>query len=190
MIHRKQNATLEEVLADYANSAEGFDATRLQQFVHLYPDLAPALRRYAQVQLSSVRASADEIEAEEVPVNEMLLGAAKLKLASIAGRNAIRSAAAAVFGSCEHGEDMLLVCVKDAGVTGIPGWVYERLANYVDSTASALRSLIPPMNFAAAEQRFSAPDKPKESPASSWEKAVEMCISDVEIRQALLSRSQ
>ena len=59
-------ANLDEVLADYANASQEFDAKVLNTFVKQYPQHADALHRYAQVQLTSVPATAEDVENEEI----------------------------------------------------------------------------------------------------------------------------
>lgn len=65
-------AELDKVLEEYALASEDFDANVLHSFVGKYPEHAPALRRYAQVQLTFVEPTREEIEAEELTDDEML----------------------------------------------------------------------------------------------------------------------
>ncbi len=179
-LHR--NPTLDDVLAEYANAAQGFDAKALQDLVDRYPDYAPALHRYAQIQLSSVRATASEIAAEEVPAAEVraeFLAAKKLE--RISGEQGLRAAATAVFGACRHGEDMLLMLIKDSGITDVPAWILERLAKYIDMPLSLIRQSLP---LQAHAQSYKG--KPAKSAPASWADAVKACISDEETQRNLL----
>jgi len=178
-----QDSTLDDVLAEYANAAERFDAKVLQHLVDRYPAYAPALHRYAQVQLASVRATDNEIAAEEVSAPEMRLDfLATKKLERISGEQGLRAAATAVFGACQHGEDMLLMLVKDSGITDAPGWILERLAKYIDVPLSMIRQALP---LQAQAQSYKG--KPAKSAPVSWADAVNTCISDEATRRALLN---
>jgi hypothetical protein len=187
-----QNSTLDDVLAEYANAAEGFDAKVLQEMVDRYPDHAPALHRYAQVQLASARADEGEIAAEAIPAPEMPALQNKLrermdslatkKLENISGEQGLRAAATAIFGACQHGEDMLLMLIKDSGIRDVPGWVFERLAKYVDVPLSMIRQALP---LQAHAQSYKG--KPVKSAPVSWAEAVDACIADEETRRALLN---
>jgi hypothetical protein len=78
MSSRNANPTLDDVLAEYANASDGFDAKLLQDLVDRYPGFAPALHRYAQLQLASARATAGEIAAEELPESGMQASRSRL----------------------------------------------------------------------------------------------------------------
>lgn len=184
---RNPNATLDEVLAEYSSATEGFDAHVLQEFVERYPDFAAALHRYAQVQLSSLRASPDEIAAEPLSIEDLEPLRGTKKLEAISGEQGIRAAAVAVFGACRHGEDMLLILVKDTGIKDAPGWVYDRLAKYVDAPAPVVRRALPLRLHGQHAQRYSAQGKPIEGTALTWAEAVASCISDEETRRILIS---
>lgn len=178
-----RNATLDDVLAEYAGAAEGFDAKLLQKLVDRYPGHAAALHRYAHVQLSSARATASEIAAEDVPVPEVrpdFLAAKKLE--GISGEQGLRAAATAIFGACRHGEDMLLMLIKDSGIADVPAWILERLAKYIDMPLSLVRQSLP---LQAHAQSYKG--KPVQSAPVSWADAVKACISDEETRRALLN---
>jgi len=66
MSNSKRKMNLDDVLASYALAAPEFDANVLQAFVNQHPEHAPALRRYAQLQLTSVPATLEEVEQESV----------------------------------------------------------------------------------------------------------------------------
>jgi hypothetical protein len=195
MNHRNQDTTLDDVLAEYASAAEGFDAKVLQELVDRYPDHAPALHRYAQVQLASVRADQGEIAAEALSATEMpalqhrlrekMGSLATKKLEGISGEQGLRAAATAVFGACQHGEDMLLMLIKDSGIRDVPGWVFDRLAKYVDLPMSMIRQALP---LQAHAQSYKG--KPTKSAPVSWAEAVAACIADEETRRALLDDSR
>src|SRR5262245_31349470 len=130
MTNSKRTASLDEVLADYAHAAAKFDPNVLQTFIDKYPEHSRALQRYAHIQLTSVPATQDEINSEPLSDDEMLPRQSRLLqrmqqlrgtpsasdtsealkgLASISGENAIQAATAAVFGSSEEGQDLLLL---------------------------------------------------------------------------------
>lgn len=186
-----QNATLDDVLAEFANAAEGFDARVLQELVGRYPDYASALHRYAQVQLVSARANESEIAAEVLTATEMPALQDKLrermgslatrKLEDISGEQGLRAAATAIFGACQHGEDMLLMLIKDSGIRDVPGWVLDRLAKYVDVPLSMIRQALP---LQAHAQSYKG--KPAKSAPVSWAEAVTACVADEKTRRALL----
>ena len=201
MTHRKQNASLDEVLAEYAGATERFDAKVLQEFVEQYPDFAPALHRHAQFQLASVRATESEIAAEVLSEQEMLPLRNKLlermrflpdpptrKLEAISGERGLRAAAIAVFGACQHGEDMLLILIKDApGIRDAPGWVYDRLAKHIDAPPPRVRQSLP-LRRQGHAQHYRG--KPVESAPMSWADAVAACISDETTRRLLLDKAE
>jgi hypothetical protein len=188
---RNQNTSLDDVLAEYASAAEGFDAQVLQELVDRYPDHAPALHRYAQVQLASARAEESEIAAEvlsplEMPalqnkLRERMDSLATKKLEEISGEQRLRAAATAIFGACQHGEDMLLMLIKDSGIRDVPVWVFDRLAKYVDVPLSMIRQALP---LQAHAQSYKG--KPRKSAPVSWAEAVDACIADEKTRRALL----
>jgi len=143
MTNSKRTASLDEVLADYAHASQEFDAKVLQAFVDKFPDHARALQRYAQVQLTFVPATREEIDNEPLSDEDMLPAQSRLlqrmrelrgspsaadateaakKLAAVSGDAATQAAAMAVFGTCAHGEDLLLLSVTDApsDITGVP----------------------------------------------------------------------
>jgi hypothetical protein len=194
MNHRNQNTSLDDVLAEYANAAEGFDAKLLQELVDRYPHHAPALHRYAQVQLASARAEENEIAAEVLSASVMPALRDRLrermgslvtkKLEEISGEQGLRTAATAIFGACQHGEDMLLMLIKDSGIRDVPGWVFDRLAKYVDVPLSMIRQALP---LQAHAQSYRG--KPTKSAPVSWAEAVAACIADEETRRSLLDDS-
>lgn len=191
MNHHGQDATLDDVLAEYAGAAQGFDARVLQELVDRYPDYAPALHRYAQVQLSSARATDGEIAAEalmsaeqdalQLGLRARMESRTAKKLEHLSGEQGLQAAATAVFGACRHGEDMLLMLIKDSGIADVPGWILERLAQYVDAPLAMLRQSLP---LQAHTQRYSG--KPVMPAPVSWTEAVAACITDEETRRALL----
>ena len=142
MTNSKHIAGLDEVLADYAQASEDFDAKVLQAFVAKYPEHAAALHRYAHIQLTSVPASAEEVNREVVTDEELLplqskflqslqqlrgtspdmqVDQAMQRLSEIAGSDAADAATLAVFGASEHGEDILFLTVTEA-VSAIPSF--------------------------------------------------------------------
>lgn len=206
-------AELDKVLQEYALASEDFDANVLHSFVGKYPEHAPALRRYAQVQLTFVEPTREEIEAEELTDEEMLpqqsrllqrmqqlralasaedISAASAKLAEISGVDKLVEAAQAVFGSSEHGEDLLLVSVTDSPVpvNGVPDWFYERLGRSVDcAPAAVVQALALKRNRPTASQRFSTQGKPVEAAPITWKQLVEDCLSDGDAKQKILKNS-
>ncbi|TDQ83478.1 hypothetical protein [Paraburkholderia silvatlantica] len=212
MTNTKRTASLDEVLADYANASPEFDAKVLRTFVEQYPEHAGALQRYAQVQLTSVAATADEVENEPLSDEEMLplqskllqrmqqlrgapsasdLQQASSKLASISGEKATQAAAAAVFGSSEHGEDLLLLSITESasGAQHVPDWFYEELGSHLSLSATVIQASLGSRLQPTGLQRFSTRGKPAESPPVTWEQAVEDCITDDAVKRAILERS-
>ncbi|MES9841941.1 MAG: hypothetical protein ABW134_15400 [Candidatus Thiodiazotropha endolucinida] len=212
MTNNMRTKSLDEVLANYAQASQEFDAKVLQAFIDKYPEYTRALQRYAHIQLTSRPATPEEIDAESLSDEEMLQRQSKLlqrmqqlrgapsssdtseafaKLASISGEQSMREAAIAVFGSCEHGEDLLLLSVMEttSEVSGIPDWFYEELGAYIDVTPAAL---IDGMALKRQQpiglQRFSSKEKPTELPATTWEQIVEDCITDDTVKDAVLKR--
>jgi hypothetical protein len=212
MTNSKRTASLDEVLADYAHASQEFDAKVLQAFIDKYPEHARALQRYAHIQLTSMPATPDEVDEESLSDEEMLPRQSKLlqrmqqlrrvpsasdaseaagKLASISGEQAMRAAAIAVFGSCEHGEDLLLLSITEsvAEVRGVPDWFYEELGTQVGAAPAALiAGMAMKRQQPAGLQRFSAKGKPTEPPPMTWEQAVEDCITDDAVKNAILKR--
>ena len=214
MTNSKRTASLNDVLANYAHASQEFDAKVLQDFIERHPEHARSLQRYAQVQLSSVPATPEEVDSEPLSDEEMLPRQSKLlqrmqqlrgnpsasdaaeaarKLASISGEKAMQAATVAVFGSCEHGEDLFLLFVMDSAseVRDVPNWFYEELGAHVRVAPAALQAGIAlrrqqPANF----PRFSANEKPTEPQSITWEQAVENCITDDAMKKAILERAK
>ena len=208
MTNSKRKMNLDEVLASYALAAPEFDANVLQCFVNEHPEHARALRRYAQLQLTSVPASREEVEQEDVGDDELLplqskvlqkmqalrgvppseeVGAAIAKLNSISGETATREATLAVFGAVGHGQDTLLLCVVEPpGVNGVPSWFDDRLGKHISVPAGVLRAGINLSRQAARTQRFSASEKLEEALPVSWEDAVRECIDDEIVQRTIL----
>ncbi len=211
MTNSKHTASLDEVLADYAHASQEFDAKVLQAFIDKYPEHARALQCYAHIQLTSMPATPEEIDEESLSDEEMLPRQSRLlqrmqqqrrvpsasdaseaagKLASISGEQAVQAAAIAVFGSCEHGEDLLLLSVTESVVDrGVPDWFYEELGIHVGATPAALLvGMAMKRQPSGVLQRFSAKGKPTEPPSMTWEQAVEDCITDDAVKSAILKR--
>lgn len=72
MSNSKRTMTLDDVLASYTLAAPAFDAKVLQALVNEHPEHASALRRFAQLQLTSVPATPEEVEQEAVNDDELL----------------------------------------------------------------------------------------------------------------------
>lgn len=209
MTQSKPNAGLDEVLAGYSHAAPEFDAKVLQSFVNEHPKHAAALRRYAQMQLTSVRATIDEIEQEEVRDDELLplqsrvlremqilrgvrssdeVDGATKKLASISGMAATRAATNAIFGTWAHGEDTLVLCVLEPapGVDGVPEWFFARLGSHIQVAPSTLQACVGARRHGAKFQRYSTTTRPQESTPISWEEAVRQCIDDEVVQRTIL----
>lgn len=206
--------TLDEVLANYAQASQEFDAKVLQNFINTYSEYAQELRRYAYVQLISVAASPEEIEKESIDEAKMLQQQSKLlqqmqrlqelpsspdadiasaKLAAISGEQNIHSATISVLGSCDHGEDLLLLSITDttSRVSGVPAWFYNKLGEYLEVAREALiAALAMKQQPEISLQRFSAKRKPTELISISWEQLVEDCITDDAVKNELLKRSK
>jgi hypothetical protein len=208
MTNSKRTMNLDEVLASYALAAPEFDANVLQAFVNEHPEHASALRRYAQVQLTSVPASPEEVEQEEVSDEEVLPAQSKVlqmmqalrcvhsseevadalkKLGTISGLAATRAATLAVFGAFEHGEDTLLLCVVEPpGVNDVPEWFFVRLGNHIGVPPSILQAGLSVVRQGARTQRYFATSKPAEDGPVSWEEAVRACIGDERVQRTIL----
>ncbi|WP_157641993.1 hypothetical protein [Burkholderia ubonensis] len=212
MTNTKRTASLDEVLADYAHASKEFDAKVLRTFLEQHPEHAGALQRYAQVQLTSVPATTDEVDNEPLTEEEMLplqskllqrmqqlrgapsaseLEQASSKLASISGERATQAAATAIFGSWEHGEDLLLLSITESasGAHHVPDWFYEELGSHLGLTATAIQASLDSRIQPTRLQRFSTRGKPAESPQITWEQAVEDCITDDAVKRSILERS-
>jgi hypothetical protein len=214
MTNNKHTASLDEVLADYERASQEFDARVLHAFIEKYPDHARALQRYAQIQLTSVPATVEEIDNEPLSDEEMLpkqssllqrmqqliktpsaseASEAAAKLASIVGEQALQAAAVAVFGSCGHGEDVLLLSVTESASESldVPGWFYEDLSVHVGAPPAALiAGMTLNRQRSRGQQRFSTKEKPKEPVPISWEQMVDDCISDDAAKKTILERSK
>lgn len=212
MINSKHTASLDEVLVDYGRASQEFDAKVLQAFIDKYPEHVRALQRYAHIQLTSIPATPEEVDSESLSVEEMLPRQSKLlqrmqqlrdaplasdvseavgKLTSISGEQAMQATAIAVFGSCEHGEDLLLICITDSAseVRGVPDWFYKELSSRFGVTSAGLiAGMEMKRQQAIGRQRFSAKEKPVEPPSLTWEQAVEECITDDTVKKAILQR--
>lgn len=214
MINSKPTAELDQVLEEYALASEAFDAQVLHRFIQKYPAHAQPLRRYAQVQLTFVQPTSEEVGAEELTAKEMLPQQSKLlqrmqqlrgtassadvaavdeKLAAISGETQVLKVAQAIFTSADHGEDLLLVSVTDSSspVKGVPSWFYEGLGKSIGCSPTAIIQALAmkrPQHFGA--QRFSTQDKLAEPPPITWEQLVEDCISDEEVKKKILERAE
>ncbi|WPH19868.1 hypothetical protein [Variovorax paradoxus] len=204
---------LDHVLEEYALASEAFDATVLHCFIEKYPEHAQPLRRYAQVQLTFVQPTREEVEAEKLTDEEMLPQQSKLlqrmqqllgtpssadvaavgeKLAAISGEAQILDVARAIFVSTGHGEDLLLISVTDssAPVKGVPNWFYDGLGSSIGCpTAVVAQALSMKRQTHTGAQRFSTQGKLAELASITWEQLVEDCISDEEVKKQILKRS-
>lgn len=212
MTNSKRTSSLDEVLADYAHASQDFDAKVLQAFVEKFPEHARALQRYAQVQLTSVPATREEIDNERLSDEEMLPAQSRLlqrlqalrgspsaadttdaakKLAAISGDAATLAATLAVFGTCAHGEDLLFLSVTDSpsDIAGVPDWFYERLGSHLAILPAALQAGMAMRRQPAGLQRHSSKTKPVEQPTTTWDHVVEDCISDEQAKKAILDRA-
>jgi hypothetical protein len=210
-MNRKHSEGLDQVLASYAEASEEFDARVLHDYSQRYPQFADALNRYAQVQLSSVRATAEEITQTDLSDEELLPMQSKLlqrlqqlrspmgdgqeeakeaakKLASIKGAKATEAAAMAVFGGIGCGQDdlFLLVTEPPPGISNVPDWVYSGLGVHVGVSSAGVRAGIASRLGA---QRFSVRSKPINADPLTWEEAVEQSITDEATKRAILQRS-
>lgn len=210
-MNRNQSEGLDQVLASYAEASEQFDARVLRDYIQRYPNFADALNRYAQVQLSSDRATADDVAKTDLSDDELLPMQSKLlqqlqqlrrpldagdedgkdaakKLAAIKGAKATEAAAKAVFGGVRCGEDDLLLLVTEPtpGISDVPDWVYLGLGGHLGVSLAGVRAGIA-STFGA--QRFSASNKPINVNPLTWEEAVEQSITDEATKQAILRRS-
>lgn len=210
-MNRNHTDGLDQVLASYAAASEEFDARVLHDYVQRYPQFADALNRYAQVQLSSVRATAEEIaetalsDEDLLPMQSKLLqrlqqlrsptrtdrdesNEAAKRLAAIKGAKATEAATMAVFGGVDCGQDdlFLLVTEPTPGISNVPDWVYSGLGGHLGVSLPAVRAGIASRLGA---QRFSAANKPINADPLTWEEAVEQTITDQATKQAILRRS-
>lgn len=211
MTNSKRAAGLDEVLADYAHAAQDFDSKVLQTFIEKYPEHGRALQRYAQVQLTSVPATREEVESESISDDEMLPLQSKLlqrmqalrgaptaadsteaakRLASISGDAATRAATIAIFGTCDHGEDLLLLSVTDApsDIEGVPDWFYKSLGAHVGLPSPAIQAGMALKRQPLGLQRHSSKTKPVKQSPMTWEQVVNECISDEAIKRTILDR--
>ena len=211
MTNSKHIASLDEVLADYAQASQKFDPKVLLTFVQKFPEYAGALQRYAHIQMTSTPASPEEVANEEVSDDELLPLQSKLlqrlqelrgspsaaevnhavsRLSQIADSDATDAAATAVFGSCEHGEDILFLTVteSEAPIESVPNWVYSRLGGYLSFPMSVVQAALAKRGHVARQQRHSSRTKPVHSPPMTWKEAVEKCITDDATRKAILER--
>lgn len=208
MSNSKRKMNLDEVLASYALAAPEFNANVLQTFVNQHPEHAPALRRYAQLQLTSVPATPEEVEQESVGDDELLLLQSKIlqkmqalrgvpsseemedvakKLGMISGMAATRAATLSVFGAVEHGEDTLLLCViEPPGVNDVPEWVFARLGNHIAVPAGVLKAGLSFVKQGSRARRYSASENLVAAEPVSWVKAVRDCIDDEKVQRRLL----
>lgn len=202
---------LDDVLASYAEASEVFDARVLHYYIQRYPQFLDALNRYAQVQLSSVRATVEEIGETDLGDDELLPMQSKLllrlqqlrssgtsveedakeaakRLAAIKGANAIDAAAMAVFGGIDFGQDnlFLIVTERTPELRNVPAWVYSELGGHLGVSAASVRAGVASRLGA---QRFSASNKPINAEPITWEEAVEQSITDEATKQAILKRS-
>lgn len=209
-MNRNHSEDLDQVLASYAQASEQFDATVLHDYIQRYPKFADALKRYAQVQLSSARATAEEIAKTELSDDDLLPMQSKLlqrlqqlrspmvadnddaeeagkRLAVIKGAKATEAAAMDVFGSIGCGQDDLLLLVTEPtpGISDVPDWVYSGLAGHLGVSLAGVRAGIASR---VGAQHFSASNKPINANPLTWEEAVEQSISDEATKQAILRR--
>src|SRR4051794_35206478 len=68
----KQVKSVDDVLAEYAQMSDTFDGKALQACVEKYPTHVRALHRYARIQLTSVRATQEDVDKEHPSDDEML----------------------------------------------------------------------------------------------------------------------
>ena len=208
MSNSKRKMNLDDVLVSYVLAAPEFNANVLQAFIDEYPEHAPALRRYAQLQLTSVPATPEEVEQESINDDELLPLQSKIlqkmqamlgipsseemedvakKLGTISGMAATRAASRAVFGTVEHGEDTLLLCViEPPGVNDVPEWFFVRLGNHIAVPAGVLKASLSHVKRGARVQRYSASENLVAAEPVSWVEAVRDCIDDEKVQRTIL----
>jgi hypothetical protein len=203
--------SLDEVLDQYYEAAEDFDADILASFIQKYPEYSQKLQQYAMAQMLLTPPTEDELQAVELPDEELLpmqsnllkklqelrgvpstteINQAMDKLATVSGAKATRAATISVFGSDEHGEDDLLVVATEEGssMDDAPDWFFRDLASHIGTSPIPLRAGIRMHSRQFAQQRFSATDKPVDGPPRTWRQAVEECITDEATKRAILAR--
>ncbi|WP_312563952.1 hypothetical protein [Diaphorobacter sp.] len=210
-MNRNHSEGLDQVLASYTEASEDFDARVLHDYIQRYPQFADALNRYAQVQLSSVRATSEEIAGTDLSDEELLPMQSKLlqrlqllrspigagqedgteaakKLAAIKGAKATEAASIAVFGGIGCGQDDLFLLVTEPlpGISDVPDWVYSGLGGHLGVSSAGVRASI---TSRLGAQRFSASNKPINAAPLTWKEAVEQSITDEATKQAILRRS-
>ncbi len=212
-MNEDKHKELDQVLEEYSQAAEAFDANVLATFLKKYPEHAQALHRYAHVQLTFVQPTREEVEAEELSDEEMLPRQSRLlqrmhelregsadgdvaeackKLASLSGETSVVETARVVFGESTHDEDLLLLSVTDSvtPVTRVPDWFYEGLGKSIGCSArTVVHALARNRQLASGAQRFSSQERPKEHGETTWERLVEDCISNQEAKKRILERS-
>lgn len=209
-MNRNHNESLDAVLAGYANASVEFDAQVLHDYIQRHPQFADALNRYAQVQLSSVCATSEEIAKTDLSDEELLPMQSKLlqrlqqlrppldanqgagtdaakKLAAIKGAKATEAAVVAVFGASGCGQDdlFLLITNPPPGIRDVPDWVYSGIGVHIGASSAGVRASIASIS---GGQHFSASHKPINAPPLTWEEAVEQSITDEATKQAILRR--
>jgi hypothetical protein len=114
------------------------------------------------------------------------------KLAAISGEG-LAGVAQRVFSSAEHGEDLLLLALIDtpSGITGIPNWFAKELGGALACPPGAIvQALALKRQRPAQVQRFSAKEKPTDSPPIGWRQLVEDCITDEVAKKTILERTE
>ena len=209
--HEKTAISLDEVLREYSDATENFDADILDEYLNRYPDYAERLRNYASVWLMSSFATPDEIASEVVPDQEMLVMQSKLlsrlhslkpskeqtkdigkvieRLNSIKGIEEFDRVTRKVLGNLESEEEELLIEeYLDPGLEKEPSWIKERLSQVL----GCLPEVIPVALFQYRLQvshHYSSTGKPVKKKPRSWVDAVEELTVSNERKKTLCSAS-
>lgn len=206
--HEKTTVSLDDVLHEYSDASENFDADILDEYINRYPEYADRLRNYASVWLMSRCATPEEIASEVVPEQEMLKTQSRLlsrlhsmkesnnrteevgvvieRLKNIKGTQEFDRVAQIILGDFESDDEELLIEEYiDPGLVKEPFWIKERFGEVLECSPE----LVP---IALVEYRsqvshhYSANGKPAKIKPRNWIDAVES-LSISQARKKMLS---
>jgi hypothetical protein len=186
----------DEVIEAFSNATIEFDQIIFQQYLLTYPQYAERLKRYAQAWLLSTRASEEEINSQDIPLDEMLPIQSRLlalwqkssvteftndeqealrRLTKAANRDGIASLTRKVLKSESEEEEPLMIEYFRRGLEGVPRFINARLGHELNCGAGVLLQALSKYRTASVgNQMFHSADaKPTIRPPRTWREAVE-----------------
>lgn len=207
----KDLQSADAVVQAFSHASTDFDADVFEAYISAYPQYEDRIKKYAEIWLLAKRASQDEIENQDIPVDEALkiqsyllqvwdsktaqgVGTAELneyveRLYAYQGDEDLQKLTTAVFGEGEAGEEILLMEYLQQGLRDVPKWISRRLSEVLGCAESAIAKVLERYVHLHQEEAFYSS---KEKPiliVRTWQEAVEeLTVSDARKSQLLLDK--